>query len=264
MPNLTHVKALRAKYSNFLSPNKLSAGTLHFLDSANSDMFKGNPNQRLQYLNENFWRFQIQNSLQPADKSAIACLESQAKVKAVILFIDITGFSVKCQYWETEMLSGYLDRYYDMVIPHIYEAGGEVEKIIGDGIICIFGEPFLDEDKIYVKADQAAKKIISSLRGSSMEVKIALHEGEIMYYKNKTGLYTEYTMIGKPLTELFRLEGIAENNAINYFSDSTLKYESDSGVDLDDRQKGWWSSLKRNVNDLKGVSFLYYKTKTKM
>ncbi len=105
------------------------------------------------------------------------------------------------------------------MISTIYKHGGEIEKIIGDGIICIFGQPFLTNSKtdLFSKADSCAKDLIMELKGSDKEVKIALHDGDIMYYKNKTENYPEYTMIGKPLTELFRLEGVSENNSINYY-----------------------------------------------
>lgn len=265
MPNFQQIQALREHYG-MQNPvdNKLSWEVIKFLNSHHNASLGKNIQERVRNLNEGFDKFRIQASLQPKDLDAIICLESQKKVNAVILFIDITDFSTKCKEWGAEKLSSYLDDYYDRVIPIIYKHGGEVEKIIGDGIICVFGEPFLQSFLRYMKSDLASKEIITTLKGSDKEVKIALHEGEIMYYKNKTKYYFEYTMIGKPLTELFRLEGVSENNAINYYVDSSLEYSTDKHVLSFDDLFGWASSSLKDVKDLKGVSFLYRKTKAKI
>ena len=103
--------------------------------------------------------------------------------------------------------------------------GGEIDKIIGDGIICIFGPPFQNielNDNIN-KADQCARKIIRATQKTDYTSKVALHCGSINYYKNKTGLYKEFTIVGKPLTELFRLETISIDERINYYDDTDIR-----------------------------------------
>lgn len=179
--------------------------------------------RQLKVLNENFKlsAASIQNSLtyQGLDQRMISFFERQESAHLVMLFIDITSFSTKCRSYTNGQLASYLDDYYDMVIPIIYAHGGEIEKIIGDGIIAVFGRPFLFEslDNLFSRADKCAKDLIMILRGTEKEIKVALHDGSIMYYKNKTLNYPEYTIIGKPLTELHRLESVAENNSISYY-----------------------------------------------
>jgi len=201
MPNITQLIALREKYG---SKNSVS-------------------NLQLKSLNENF-RFsadQIKNSFsyQGLDTRILNFFESQTSADLLFLFLDITAFSQKCKNLTNSQLAVYLDKYYDLVIPIIYAHGGEVEKIMGDGIIAIFGQPFLTDNKdvLFSKADKCAKDIIVLLRGTEREVKIALHDGSVMYYKNKTLNYPEYTVIGKSLTELYRLESVAMNNSISYY-----------------------------------------------
>ena len=62
--------------------------------------------------------------------------------------------------------------------------GGEIEKIIGDGIICLFGEPFLrgNKDTFFDKADKCSKEIISELKNTEKAVKIA--PKQVRYLKN--------------------------------------------------------------------------------
>ena len=272
MPSLQQIQAFRKKYSTKnKNPNNLRLEMVEFLIKVDNQVLNENKHygtrleKRMFALNESFKNtMRVNASLQPTDEATIQYLEGQKKTNAVILFIDITSFSTKCQFWSSDKLADYLDDYYDKVIPIIYKHKGEVEKIIGDGIICIFGQPFLEESLIYENADKASKEIISILLGSDKEVKIALHEGEIMYYKNKTEQYQEYTMIGKPLTELFRLEGVSENNAINYYSDETLAYDKKCETiiwsNVSNGIEHWNKSSLIAVQDLKGVSFQNRKT----
>lgn len=201
MPNLLQIRSLREKYQ---ANNKVSLSDVKLL----SESF-------------NKSTFVIKNLFVDSGKNPdlVNYFESQKSADVVLLFIDITDFSIKCGKMTNSQLSGYLDNYYEKVISTIYHHGGEIEKIIGDGIICVFGQPILSDSKteLFKKADACAKDIIIELKDSDKEVKIAIHDGSIMYYKNKTENYPEYTMIGKPLTELFRLEGVSENNSINFF-----------------------------------------------
>lgn len=243
MPNLLQIKSLREKY--------ISHSVITTKD--------------IILLSENFNKSKIEIKNQfiknKGDQDLIEYFENQKSAEVVLLFIDITNFSSGCSAYSNEQLSNYLDDYYDIVIKTIYHHGGEIEKIIGDGIICVFGEPFLNENLqcLFEKADACAKDLIIELKETDKEVKIALHHGKIMYYKNKSESYTEYTMIGKPITELFRLESIAENNSISFFYVSPYHNMncSEDGVFKYSRKNVhsyWRKSDSRNV-DLKGVTW---------
>lgn len=186
--------------------------------------------------------------------------ENGKESKVVLLFIDICNFSTKFKDLKGTDLAQYFDDYYDLVIPIIYEYGGEIDKIIGDGIICMFGKPFLNEtfENCLIAADKCAKKIIKNTYNSSnYESKIAFHYGYINFFRNKSGLYEEFTMIGKPLTELFRLESISENNRINYFV--IYKYFDDWTSNFNGT---FWNleTPKEVPNEIKGVDYKYHQT----
>lgn len=249
MPNLNLIQGLRNKYSTEKRNNVRNVELKLLTESFNKSTLDIKSKFRLQGINDH----------------VVTYFEQQISANVVLLFIDITDFSKKCGSLTNSSLSSFLDSYYDKVIPIIYRHGGEIEKIIGDGIICLFGEPFLSESKetLFEKADQCAKDIIIELKGSDKEVKIAFHNGSIMYYKNKTHDYPEYTMIGKPLTELFRLESVSSNNAINYFhvSDFDKKKYSETGVYCMSFRTtcSHWTKSKLISVDLKGVNLSFIK-----
>ena len=180
-----------------------------------------------------------------------------------LLFIDVCSFSTRFGGLYGKDLEKYFDEYYDIVIPKIYKHSGEIDKIIGDGIICIFGPPFYNGTytEAIKQADSCAKEIIIATKGTKFSSKIAFHCGSINYFKNKSGLYNEYTVIGKPLTELFRLETISYDDEINYYDETKVRElysERISNFESGGVQKATWLHDEVRITNLKGVSYSKY------
>jgi class 3 adenylate cyclase len=151
-------------------------------------------------------------------------LEMGLKTEATLLFIDVSDFSTKQSSLNGDQISDYFDEYYNVVIPIIYKYGGEIDKIMGDGIICLFAPPFLNiaPEKRRINANTCAEEIVTVTKGTKFASKVAIHSGDIKYFKNKSGYYKEYTIVGKPLTELFRLESVSSDSSINFYADSAI------------------------------------------
>ncbi|WP_138993490.1 adenylate/guanylate cyclase domain-containing protein [Larkinella sp. C7] len=172
----------------------------------------------------------------------------------VLLFIDICSFSTKFSSLNNQQLTSYLDSYYKIVLPIIYKYQGEIDKIMGDGIICLFGPPFLNttyNDRLR-KAEDCAKEIIAATNGTSYSLKIALHPGQCMYYHNTSLNYPDFTIIGKCITELYRLESIAEDEKIIFFSGT--KFESETLTRHTNFTRPWYISNQASFPSLKGVT----------
>lgn len=265
MPNLSLSQSLRQKYAQ---------GKLAF------------SNEAINYINENLqltsqeitkgfnFNFRPQAHFNPTRKTEadiekktkiLEYLEGEKESDAVLLFIDISGFSKKVSGWDKKTLSDYLDNYYDIVAPIIYKYGGEIEKVMGDGIICFFGEPYIDridtekEDvfkkRLFQKANDCSQEIITVLYRSDKAVKVALCDGKIKFYKMKLKEYQEYTMIGQPLTDLYRLESVSEDNAINFYERKfldSISFKYREKIKVYDTE---WGILLNQPVDLKGISF---------
>lgn len=255
MPNIRQIISLREKYAP--SIQKVS-------DSFDVALTKGyieRSELSKAFVFENFDTAKIRQFSVTKDKQTpeiIKYFDEKKKIVITLLFIDITNFSIKTEKLSVESISARLNDYYDKLIPIIYKHSGEIEKIMGDGIICIFGEPFFynkDYKQKYYKAEACAREVINKFKGTANEVKIALHSGQIMYYKTPSEHYEEYTMIGKPLTELYRLESIAISNGINYFKDSAYDKITDKlplGVNINN--PNYWEYGCENIC-LKGVNY---------
>ena len=186
--------------------------------------------------------------------------ERQAKAWVSLLFFDITDFSTLTQNMSPGEITSFLDSYYKKLIPIIYQNGGEIEKTMGDGIICLFGAPFLTgtQTEILKKAEDCARCALHQFQNENYKIKVAFHCGEIMYYKTPTKHYKEYTMIGKAITELYRLESVSMDNSINFFKYSMygrLVEDMPLGITIVDRTKWEKGEKVENKKNLKGSSF---------
>lgn len=223
-------------------------------------------------LNEYFESSKIEKALPDAlanmGPSYLGYFEYGLPAEVSLLFIDVCGFSTRFAHLKAEDIAEYFHRYYDIVIPIIYKYGGEIDKIMGDGIICVFGPPYLENDlaRSIDKANQCAKEIIITTKGGDFSSKVAFHVGTINYFKNRTGLYKEFTMIGKPLTEIFRLESVSFNERINYYGETDIREFYKERFNRSVSSIGnfgkieWTHSDHILPNDLKGVDFTVFHT----
>lgn len=208
--------------------------------------------------------YSIQDNIDSLGANYAEYFNEGKEAEVVLLFVDICDFSSRHSSLDGKEISTYFDEYYDLVIPIIYEYNGEIDKIIGDGIVCIFGQPFIDTNlsDCISKADKCAKKlIVETKKKGKFASKIAFHSGKINYFKNKSGFYNELTVVGKPLTELFRLESISEDEKINYFVNYRSFSEENWNKDINQNTMLWTlENIKEVPNELMGVDYKYIQT----
>jgi len=214
MPNLQQIFELKETYSQLRKADRqtqdyLTKRNLESIALAKAFSFSEKA------LFENF-------DIPPDKPSIIEYFENVVEEEVVLLFIDIANFSETITKRSNKFITNYLTNYYKAAFPLIYKYGGQIEKLMGDGIICVFGKPFIDVSwpTEFNRAEKCARDIINYLKGSNKEVKVALHSGPIRYYKTPVEHYEEYTMIGSPITDLFRLESVAVKNSINFFGET--------------------------------------------
>lgn len=253
MPNLNQIYELKSKYANLSREEKRVKDYLE-KSEARDTLQKA---FEIRNLNESFSETRMFSFITDELKvkpGIIKYFDNSQEEDVALLFIDITSFSKTIQGYSNAEIKTYLDNYYDRIIPIIYEHGGEIEKLMGDGIIVVFGKPFLDlpNPQYVYKAENCAEAVIREFYGSDKNVKVAIHKGSINYYKVPGEHYGEYTIIGQPITDLYRLESVSKPNAINFYSSSTYD------------KLGWTFSIFNqekiycndfNINPLQGVRF---------
>ena len=181
-------------------------------------------------------------------------LIANPKVSLALLFVDITSFSTYTSSLSSIEITAILDQYYQDVLPIIYKHNGEVEKIMGDGIVAVFGPPFTKgtQKDLLNAAENCAAEMIMSRYSAKYPLKVALHYGNLVYYHNKNTSVDEFYALGKPMTELFRLESECINKHIGFFGNSDYHYHRIWGYST--LGTAWVQQLPRTVS-LKGVDY---------
>jgi adenylate cyclase len=109
-----------------------------------------------------------------------------------------------------------LNRYFDVTVGAVMDAGGEVLKFIGDAVMGIFrsDRPGIDID-MRERALAASMRTLQNIaaldaRGQPLKVGIALHVGEVMYGNVGTDQRLDFTVIGRAVNEAARLQGLTK------------------------------------------------------
>lgn len=178
---------------------------------------------------------------------------SDIQKEVAVIFIDIYEFSKKIKVYNSYGITLYLKKFYDIVLPIINGYGGKIEKIMGDGIIAVFSDLFNkknNKDNIFENAYNCCKHIIEYLSDNcpTYESKAAISKGNVLFYtiNDENYDYYELTCIGEPLTEVYRLENIAEKNEILFFEN--VPENSYSIIEDINSYVGWYANYKINCN----------------
>ena len=143
------------------------------------------------------------------------------KLKAAILFSDIRGFTTLSSQLEPEPLVEQLNIYLNAMVEVILDAGGTVDKFIGDAVMAEFGSPVSEGE------NNAAMNYMSAL----WEMRKALHKlREQWYQEGRVPLFNgiginygeliagdigslrrrEYAVIGDAVNVASRVEGLTK------------------------------------------------------
>ena len=141
-------------------------------------------------------------------------------IRAVIWLSDLRGFTQMTERLPGPGVIAMLNRYYDCQIPPILERGGEVLKLIGDGLLAIF--PVADESAeagVCNEALSAARDFrrrVAELKdpagdGSVERLRfgLALHIGELLWGNIGGGNRLDFTSIGPAINLAARLERVS-------------------------------------------------------
>jgi len=155
-------------------------------------------------------------------------VEGERKI-VTVLFCDLVGSTQIAEKLDPEDYHELLERYLELAFQKIYEVGGVVNQISGDGLMALFGAPIAYEDapQRAVRAALGIREALGALaermrreRGISLRARQGLHTGPVVVGTVGNSLKMDYTAIGDTTNLASRLESLAEPGAI-LMSDAT-------------------------------------------
>ena len=130
-----------------------------------------------------------------------------------VVFADIVGFTSLAENMDPEVVKRLVDRAFERLVGDITMFGGVVDKVMGDGIIALFGAPIAHEDDAEraVRAGLRMQHTVQSLstdRGPRLRVRIGINTGEVLVGTTPVG--GDYTAMGDVMNSASRLQELAE------------------------------------------------------
>src|SRR6266567_3195888 len=155
-----------------------------------------------------------------AEKILTSRAEVEGERKQVsVLFADITGSFELISGQDPESAQAILNPVLEQMIEAVHYYEGTVNRLLGDGIMAIFGAPLAHEDHA-VRACYAGLMIQESAaelanRGEQpLKIRVGINSGEIVVCAISKDLDMEYTVVGETAHLAARMEQMARPGSI--------------------------------------------------
>jgi adenylate cyclase len=136
------------------------------------------------------------------------------RIRAAIMLSDLGGFTEMTDRLPSEEVIAHLNDYFEVMVTEVQKQRGEVLKFIGDGMLAVFDIEGSARDKACCQAIHAAigaAKALATLnrdRAEKLNVRMALHLGEVIYGNIGAVERLDFTVIGAAVNETARIEGL--------------------------------------------------------
>jgi adenylate cyclase len=141
------------------------------------------------------------------------------KCKAAVLFADLRNYTSLTERIGVEAMMEYvLKRYIAVVTDVVYANDGTIDKLMGDGILAVFGVPFPQPDAPQRALSTAllVGRALTALRegwlhdlGQDITVGIGIAWGDVIAGNIGSTQRVDYTVIGDPVNMAARLGSMA-------------------------------------------------------
>ena len=141
------------------------------------------------------------------------------RIEAVLWFSDLRNYTRITDSAPPEQIIPLLNDYADVVISAIHENGGDVLKLIGDGVLAIFpAEERHEACAAALKAAATARASVDTLNGRrsgeglpATEMYLGLHIGEVFYGNIGSKERLDFTVIGPAVNEVSRIAAMCRS-----------------------------------------------------
>jgi adenylate cyclase len=135
------------------------------------------------------------------------------RISAVLWYSDLREFTSITDRAEPEQIIPLLNDYAGLAISAIYDNGGDVLKLIGDGILAIFASDAAEEDcRRALAAHRATRKRLDALNQRRTEeglpvteIYLGLHIGEVFFGNIGSAERLDFTVVGPAVNEAARI-----------------------------------------------------------
>lgn len=132
-------------------------------------------------------------------------------ISGALMLCDAHGFTERAETESKAALTAALNDYLADVIITIEASGGEVLKLIGDGVLAIFVEREFGDERSTCEVALDAAHRIAMRRAGDFTRGIALHFGEAAFGNVGAESRLDFTVIGASVNRVSRIEGLTRS-----------------------------------------------------
>src|SRR3954463_14707247 len=153
------------------------------------------------------------------------------RIKAVLWFSDLRGSTAISEGMEPDEIIPFLNDYAQASIDAIHDSGGEVLKLIGDGVLAMFTHENLAAAKrAALRAEHRFRRNMKALTARRVAesrpvttAHLGLHIGEVFYGNIGSDDRLDYTVVGPAVNEVSRIASMCRSVDRDFLTSSAFR-----------------------------------------
>jgi adenylate cyclase len=132
--------------------------------------------------------------------------------QVTVVFVDIRDFTPFAEANSAEDTVARLNALFAIVVPAVVDAGGHVNKFLGDGALAVFGAPndLADHADAAVSAAVLIHRLVAERFGGELRIGIGINTGLVIAGTIGGGGHLEFTLIGDTMNVAARVEQLTK------------------------------------------------------
>jgi adenylate cyclase len=135
--------------------------------------------------------------------------------EVTVMFVDVRDFTPFAEANTAEDTVSRLNALFEIVVPSVVDAGGHVNKFLGDGALAVFGAPndLADHADAAVAAAVLIHRRVAERFGGELRIGIGINTGVVIAGTIGGGGKLEFTLIGDTVNVAARVEQLTKTTA---------------------------------------------------
>jgi adenylate cyclase len=132
--------------------------------------------------------------------------------QVTVMFVDIRDFTPFAEANTAEDTVARLNALFEIVVPAVVDAGGHVNKFLGDGALAVFGAPnnLTDHADAAMSAAVLIQRLVAERFGGELRIGIGINTGVVIAGTIGGGGKLEFTLIGDTVNVAARVEQLTK------------------------------------------------------
>jgi adenylate cyclase len=132
--------------------------------------------------------------------------------EVTVMFVDVRDFTPFAEANTAEDTVARLNALFEIVVPAVVDAGGHMNKFLGDGALAIFGAPnnLADHADAALRAAVLIYRLVDERFGAELRIGVGINTGVVIARTIGGGGELEFTLIGDTVNVAARVEQLTK------------------------------------------------------